>query len=77
MPMDESDPTLDTTGVKCGDESICINHKCVHINTLVKEVCSPPCRDGAVCNNKGMCQCSIRAKYDNVVPGWFLLSELR
>ncbi|XP_069481385.1 disintegrin and metalloproteinase domain-containing protein 9-like [Ambystoma mexicanum] len=49
-------------GTKCGDDKICVKHKCVQISTLEKS-CSEDstCSGHGLCNNKGNCHC---------FPGW-------
>lgn len=59
VDMDLQDPTITDAGVKCGNKSICIDHKCTPFETLthIKECSSDCIKARGVCNNNGNCHC--------------------
>lgn len=52
-------PTLTPDGIKCGDNAICMDQKCVNISSLthIKSCRKDTCLNGGVCNNNGHCHC--------------------
>jgi len=59
MSPDLQDPSLTDDGVKCANNSICVENKCLTFSSLTYiKNCSRTCLlNGGVCNNKGNCHC--------------------
>ncbi|XP_077302724.1 zinc metalloproteinase-disintegrin-like MTP8 [Arctopsyche grandis] len=65
LGLDQVDPGLVPNGAKCGDGKMCVNQKCVTLDSLRLEIsrshengiCPSNCSGHGVCNSLGHCHC--------------------
>lgn len=53
LGLQSMDPGLTPNGAKCGDKRMCVNQKCVELETLRIDGSAPECPDN--CNGHGVC----------------------
>ncbi|KAF2884513.1 hypothetical protein ILUMI_21658 [Ignelater luminosus] len=59
LGINEIDPGLVPNGAKCGESKMCVNQKCVSIDSLraAGRTCPNNCNNNGVCNSLGHCHC--------------------
>ncbi|KAL7727870.1 hypothetical protein ACLKA6_019437 [Drosophila palustris] len=57
------DPGLTPNGAKCGEQSMCVNQKCMPLDRVrqlgMGSACPDNCNDNGVCNSRGHCHCDV------------------
>ncbi|KAH8360157.1 hypothetical protein KR093_011094, partial [Drosophila rubida] len=57
------DPGLTPNGAKCGEQSMCVNQKCLALDEVRRlgmgAACPDNCNDNGVCNSRGNCHCDV------------------
>lgn len=52
------DPGLVPNGAACGDDRMCLDHKCTPVQEIVyKDWCPSDCNGNGICDNTGVCHC--------------------
>ncbi|XP_059217905.1 disintegrin and metalloproteinase domain-containing protein 9 [Stomoxys calcitrans] len=63
LGLQSTDPGLTPNGAKCGEDSMCVNQKCLAIAQLRRtgmgRECPEDCNGNGICNSKGNCHCNI------------------
>lgn len=60
LGLNEMDPGLTPDGATCGDGKMCINQKCMPVESLRRQniqTCQNDCNGNGYCNSKGHCHC--------------------
>ncbi|XP_045474100.1 disintegrin and metalloproteinase domain-containing protein 12 [Harmonia axyridis] len=59
LGINQIDPGLAPDGASCGDGKMCVNQKCMRVESLRKEwlTCPNDCNNNGWCNNLGHCHC--------------------
>ncbi|RWS29900.1 disintegrin and metalloproteinase domain-containing protein 28-like isoform X2 [Leptotrombidium deliense] len=58
LGLDSIDPGLVPNGAKCGDNKMCLNQKCVSVNSVLNvNGCENNCNGNGFCDNNGKCHC--------------------
>ena len=59
LGINDVDPGLAPEGARCGDDSLCVNRKCIPVASLVIGPASCPndCNGHGMCNSEGHCHC--------------------
>ncbi|XP_074642564.1 zinc metalloproteinase-disintegrin-like MTP8 isoform X2 [Tubulanus polymorphus] len=55
--LDMPDPGMTPSGTKCGEEKLCVNHKCQSFEALNYTDCPFNCSNNGVCNSNRHCHC--------------------
>ncbi|RWR99648.1 disintegrin and metalloproteinase domain-containing protein 28-like isoform X2, partial [Dinothrombium tinctorium] len=59
LGIDLIDPGLVPDGAKCGIDKMCINKKCVTVESILSlNACESNCNGNGVCDNEGKCHCN-------------------
>ncbi|XP_065351204.1 disintegrin and metalloproteinase domain-containing protein 12 [Cloeon dipterum] len=59
LGLNEVDPGLAPDGAKCGEGKMCVNQKCMAVESLVVTKCENDCNGNGVCNSMGQCHCNV------------------
>ena len=59
LGINDVDPGLAPEGARCGDDSLCVNRKCIPVASLIIGPASCPdnCNGHGMCNSEGHCHC--------------------
>ncbi|XP_050304497.1 disintegrin and metalloproteinase domain-containing protein 12-like [Anthonomus grandis grandis] len=59
LGLNEVDPGMTPDGAKCGDGKMCVNQKCMTIESLRQQtpICKNDCNGNGWCNSLGHCHC--------------------
>ncbi|KAK5644416.1 hypothetical protein RI129_005716 [Pyrocoelia pectoralis] len=60
LGINQIDPGLAPDGAKCGESKMCVNQKCMPIESLrtADKTCPNNCNGNGICNSLGHCHCS-------------------
>lgn len=61
LGLNDIDPGMVPEGSKCGDGKLCVNQRCIPVESLVigPKSCPRGCAGNGICNSKGHCHCDI------------------
>ncbi|TRY68307.1 hypothetical protein TCAL_03011 [Tigriopus californicus] len=61
LGLNDIDPGMVPEGSKCGDGKLCVNQRCIPVESLVigPKSCPRDCSGNGICNSKGHCHCNI------------------
>ena len=74
LGLESMDPGLTPNGAKCGEGKMCVNQRCLAIESVIKggkgTPCENDCNGHGVCNSEGHCHCDANfAPPDCIEPG--------
>ena len=62
LGLESVDPGLTPNGAKCGEDKMCVNQKCIDVQSLRASgtgvECPENCNGNGVCNSKRHCHCN-------------------